>query len=49
MAGRSGRMHGLLEAICLIAALFALIALMPKFDGTRDEDWERRPGDGRKR
>jgi hypothetical protein len=39
-------MHGLLEAILLIGALFGL---MPKFDGTRDEDWERREENGRRR
>lgn len=31
----------LLGAFLGIAALFALIALMPRFDGSRSEDWSR--------
>jgi hypothetical protein len=27
-------------AIVLVGGLFALIALMPKFDGWRDGDWD---------
>ena len=30
----------LLKAVAVIVLFFALIALMPKFDGRRDEDWE---------
>jgi hypothetical protein len=45
-------MSELIGAICLVCGLFALIALMPAFDGWRDGDWEpqdpedehRRPG-----
>jgi hypothetical protein len=44
-------MYQLLCAILLVGGLFALIALMPEFDGWREGDWE--PGDprddGRKR
>jgi hypothetical protein len=31
------------EAVAIIVLLFALIALLPEFDGSRAEDWE--PGD----
>jgi hypothetical protein len=34
-------MDQLFAALCLIGALFALIALMPDFDGWRDGDWDR--------
>jgi len=34
-------MNELFGAICLIVGLFALIALMPEFDGWRDGDWDR--------
>jgi hypothetical protein len=30
--------------ICLVVALFALIGLMPDFDGWDDGDWERPDG-----
>ena len=37
------------ETLCLIAivgGLFALIALMPDFDGSQPGDWDRQEGDG---
>ena len=40
------------EAVALIyilGAFFALIALMPEFDGWRDGDWDRQEGDEPKR
>jgi hypothetical protein len=33
-------MHQLFGAICLISGLFALIALMPDFDGWDEGDWD---------
>jgi hypothetical protein len=30
-----------LKAICIVGMLLALIALMPEFDGRKDEDWDR--------
>ena len=35
--------------IYIIGALFALIALMPKFDGWQEGDWDEQEGDDRKR
>jgi len=35
--------------IATIGLLFALIALMPEFDGTRSSDWDRQEGDDRER
>lgn len=35
-----------LEAIGLLVLLFALIALLPEFDGSRAEDWEPKDKDG---
>ena len=32
-----------------LGAFLALIALMPKFDGARDGDWDRQESDTRKR
>jgi hypothetical protein len=29
----------------VLACLFAIIALMPRFDGSRSEDWDRQEGD----
>jgi hypothetical protein len=31
-----------------LALFFAMIALMPKFDGSKPEDWDRQEGDDRK-
>ena len=31
--------------IYILCAFFALIALMPEFDGRRDSDWDRQEGD----
>jgi hypothetical protein len=41
----SQNIKGLLEVLGGIALLFALIALMPKFDGSRPEDWDRQEDD----
>jgi hypothetical protein len=39
-------MSEIVSAICFMGGLFALIALMPDFDGWREDDWERRdPGE----
>jgi hypothetical protein len=35
----------LLKAISVIGLLLALIALMPEFDGSHGEDWDRQEGD----
>jgi hypothetical protein len=35
----------LLSLFCFIGGLFALIALMPDFDGRNAEDWDRQEGD----
>ena len=35
----------LLNAVALIAALLALIALLPDFDGRSDADWDEQEGD----
>jgi hypothetical protein len=35
----------LASVICVIGGLFALIALMPDFDGWREGDWDRRDSD----
>ena len=35
----------LFSLACLIGAFFALIALMPDFDGRTDSDWGRQEGD----
>jgi len=34
-------------SVCLLGALATLIALMPKFDGWRDGDWDEQEGDRR--
>jgi hypothetical protein len=36
------------KVLCGLALFFALIALMPKFDGSRDSDWDPRQGDDEK-
>jgi len=41
-------MDGFLTAVCLIGALFALIALMPDFDGWRDGEWKQPDGEGQR-
>jgi len=33
------------NAVTLIAGLFAIIALLPNFDGRSDRDWDRQEGD----
>ena len=35
----------LAKVICGLALFFAMIALLPKFDGTKPEDWDRQEGD----
>jgi len=35
--------------IATIGLLFALIALLPEFDGRRDSDWDRQEGDDQER
>ncbi|HEY1707780.1 MAG TPA: hypothetical protein VGG10_05910 [Rhizomicrobium sp.] len=35
-----------LKAICIVGMLLALIALMPEFDGRKDEDWDKQERDG---
>lgn len=42
----AGELFGLIATIGL---LFALIALLPEFDGRRDADWDRQEGDDQKR
>ena len=43
---RKNRMTPMLaSAICFIGGLFALIALMPPFDGREGGDWGRQEGD----
>jgi hypothetical protein len=39
----------LLNAIALIAALLAIIALLPDFDGRSDDDWDEQEGQDRTR
>jgi hypothetical protein len=36
----------LLALISTLGLLFALIAFLPEFDGTRDRDWDQQEGDG---
>ena len=35
-----------LRLIMLVGAVFALLALMPPFDGWKDGDWDKQEGDG---
>jgi hypothetical protein len=35
--------------IYILGAFFALIALMPEFDGWRDGDWDKQEGDSKKK
>jgi hypothetical protein len=37
----------LIELISALGVLFALLALMPEFDGSRPEDWDREERDDR--
>lgn len=39
----------ILNAIGLIVALLAIIALLPDFDGRSDGDWDEQEGDNRRR
>jgi hypothetical protein len=39
----------LAKVICALALFFAMIALMPKFDGSRAQDWDRQEGDDDRR
>lgn len=32
--------HTILKVVAGLALFFTLIALLPEFDGTRDQDWE---------
>ena len=41
--------HVLVDAIALIVSLFAVIALLPDFDGRSGEDWDEQEGDKRRR
>ncbi|MBV9996072.1 MAG: hypothetical protein JO127_12760 [Caulobacteraceae bacterium] len=36
-------MNEVFAAVVLVGALFALIALMPEFDGWKDDDWAAAP------
>ena len=36
----------MLALICTLGLLFALIALLPEFDGTTSRDWDRQEDDG---
>ena len=38
-------MSKLLETICVIGVFFALLALMPEFEGRRAGDWDEQEGD----
>ena len=42
-------MNELLDLICVIGVFFALIALMPEFDGSRSGDWDEQEGDDEER
>ncbi len=37
------------NAVALIVGLFAIIALLPAFDGRSDADWDKQEGDDRRR
>jgi hypothetical protein len=37
--------HELVSVAVVLICLFAIIALLPRFDGTRQEDWDRQEGD----
>jgi hypothetical protein len=39
----------LAKVICGLVLFFAMIALLPKFDGSKPEDWDRQEGDDEKR
>jgi hypothetical protein len=39
----------LLELICVIGVFFAVMALMPEFDGRRAGDWDEQEGDHEER
>jgi hypothetical protein len=36
------QMENLLKAACMIGVFLCFIALLPEFDGTRNEDWEQK-------
>lgn len=38
-----------LKTICLVGLFLALIALMPRFDGSRGSDWDAQEGDDNRR
>ena len=42
-------LDALAKVLCGLALFFAMIALMPKFDGSRAQDWDRQEGDDEKR
>ena len=42
-------LDALAKVLCGLALVFAMIALMPKFDGTKAEDWDRQEGDDDKK
>ena len=37
--------EAMIGMVIIIGSLFALIALMPEFDGRRDSDWDEQEGD----
>jgi hypothetical protein len=39
----------LMELISALGVLFALLALMPEFDGSRSDDWDREEDDQTRR
>lgn len=36
----------ILKTVAILALFFALIALLPEFDGARDQDWDTKDGEG---
>ncbi|MDR3514121.1 MAG: hypothetical protein P4L73_20995 [Caulobacteraceae bacterium] len=38
-------LNTILSLVAVVGGLFALIALMPEFDGSRASDWDRQEGD----
>ena len=42
-------MMKLLQTVCALGVFFSLLALMPDFDGSRAEDWDRQEDESRQR
>jgi len=42
-------MMKLLQTLCALGVFFGLLALMPDFDGSRSEDWERHEDESHRR